>query len=110
MTLPSGSDLPLLGRWAARSRPHPAAHRPRGDLHVCVPAREGLPARAIAHAFDRCFSPGVTGGGWSPDDLWSSDAWTAVGLVVATRRFRAEAAAPDRPRPRRALRRVSAGS
>jgi hypothetical protein len=71
---------------------------------------KAFPLEHIVHAFDRCFSPGVTGGGWSPDDLWSIAAWTAVGLLVATRRFRAEAAAPDRPRGRRALRRLTAGS
>jgi ABC-2 type transport system permease protein len=68
-----------------------------------------FPLEHIVHAFDRCFSPGVTGGGWSPDDLWSLVVWTAVGLFVATRRFRAEPSAQDRA-PRRGLRRVSAGS
>jgi ABC-2 type transport system permease protein len=68
-----------------------------------------FPLAHIVHAFDRCFSPGVTGGGWSPDDLWSIAAWTAVGLFVATRRFRAEPAAQDAG-PRAWRRRLSAGS
>ena len=65
-----------------------------------------FPLEHIVHAFDRCFSPGVTGGGWSPGDLRAMVVWTAVGLFVATRRFRTEAlaenAGPRRPRLRRA--------
>jgi ABC-2 type transport system permease protein len=68
-----------------------------------------FPLAHIVHAFDRCFSPGVTGGGWSPDDLWSIAAWTAVGLFVASRRFRAEPAAQDAG-PRAWRRRLSEGS
>jgi ABC-2 type transport system permease protein len=71
---------------------------------------KAFPLEHIVHAFDRCFSPGVTGGGWSPDDLWSIAAWTAVGLFVATRRFRAEPGAQEVAPRRRTLRRVSAGS
>lgn len=66
-----------------------------------------FPLEHIVHAFDRTLSPGVAGGGWSPDDLWSIAVWTAIGLLVATQRFRAEPGAPDRGRrsggPRRAL-------
>jgi ABC-2 type transport system permease protein len=69
-----------------------------------------FPLEHIVHAFDRAFSPGVTGGGWSPDDLWSIAVWTAVGLFVATRRFRAEPAVPDASPRRRLLGRVSAGT
>jgi ABC-2 type transport system permease protein len=65
-----------------------------------------FPLEHIVHAFGRCFSPAVAGGGWSPSDLWSLVLWTAVGLLVATRRFRAEPSAPRR----RGLRRVTAGS
>jgi ABC-2 type transport system permease protein len=69
-----------------------------------------FPLEHIVHAFDRTFSPGVSGGGWSPADLWSIAVWTAVGLLVATRRFRAEPAGADAA-PRRGLRgRLSAGS
>jgi ABC-2 type transport system permease protein len=68
-----------------------------------------FPLEHIVHAFARCFSPGVAGGGWSPNDLWSIAVWTAVGLFVATRRFRAEPSVQDAS-PRRGLRRVTAGS
>jgi ABC-2 type transport system permease protein len=68
-----------------------------------------FPLEHIVHAFARCFSPGVAGGGWSPTDLWSIAVWTAVGLFVATRRFRAEPSVQDAS-PRRGLRRVTAGS
>ena len=71
--------------------------------------RELLPARAhIVHAFDSCFSPGVTGGAWSASDLWSMAIWTVVGLFVATRRFRAEPAQQDAGPRRRVLRRAAA--
>jgi ABC-2 type transport system permease protein len=69
-----------------------------------------FPLEHIVHAFDRCFSPGVTGGGWSPNDLWSLVAWTAVGLFVATRRFRAEPGTQDAGPRWRGLRRVTAES
>jgi hypothetical protein len=53
----------------------------------------------------------VTGGGWSPDDLFSIALWTAVGLFVATRRFRAEPGLQEQGGSRRrALARFSAGS
>jgi ABC-2 type transport system permease protein len=68
-----------------------------------------FPLEHIVHAFDRCFSPGVSGGGWSPNDLWAIVVWTALGLFVATRRFRAEPGVQNAA-PRRGLRRVSAGS
>jgi ABC-2 type transport system permease protein len=69
-----------------------------------------FPLEHIVHAFGRTFSPGVPGGGWSPADLWFIAAWTAVGLLVATRRFRAEPAVPDASPRRRLLGRVSAGT
>jgi ABC-2 type transport system permease protein len=70
-----------------------------------------FPLAHIVRAFDRCFSPGVGGGGWSPDDLWSIAVWTVIALFVATRRFDAEPAAQDRGTGRRGvLRRVNAGS
>jgi ABC-2 type transport system permease protein len=78
-----------------------------GAPHWLVSVAKVLPLEHIVHAFDRCFSPGVGGGAWSPDDLFSIAIWTAVGLFVATRRFRAEPAAQDRGgRRRRALRAV----
>jgi ABC-2 type transport system permease protein len=67
-----------------------------------------FPLQHIVHAFDRCFSPGVTGGGWSPHDLWAIAAWTAIGLFVAMRRFRAEPAVADAGPRRRGLRRAAA--
>jgi ABC-2 type transport system permease protein len=69
-----------------------------------------FPLEHIVHAFDRCFSPGATGGAWSPNDLWSIAVWAAVGLFVATRRFRAEPAAPEHGPRRRTLRRAGAGT
>ena len=68
-----------------------------------------FPLAHIVHAFDRCFSPGVSGGGWSPHDLWSVAVWTVVGLFVATRRFRAEPGTPEQGPRRRSLRRAAAG-
>jgi ABC-2 type transport system permease protein len=67
-----------------------------------------FPLEHIVHAFGACFSPGVANGGWSPDDLWSIVVWTAIGLFVATRRFRAEPGTPDRGPRRRSLRRAAA--
>jgi ABC-2 type transport system permease protein len=68
-----------------------------------------FPLAHIVHAFDRCFSPGVTGGAWSGSDLWNVAVWTAVGLFVAVRRFRAEPSVPDAAAPRRrGLRRAAA--
>ena len=49
-----------------------------------------FPLEHIVHAFGACFSPGVANNGWSPNDLWALVVWTAIGLFVATRRFRAE--------------------
>jgi ABC-2 type transport system permease protein len=67
-----------------------------------------FPLQHIVHAFGACFSPGVANAGWSPDDLWSIAAWTAIGLFVATRRFRAEPGAPDQGPRRRSVRRAVA--
>ncbi len=68
---------------------------------------KAFPLQHIVHAFDRCFSPGVTGGAWSPNDLWSIGVWTAIGLFVATRRFSAEPGTPEQGRRRRVLRRAA---
>jgi ABC-2 type transport system permease protein len=67
-----------------------------------------FPLQHIVNAFDRCFSPGVTGGGWSPHDLWAMAVWTAVGLFVATRRFHTEPAVAEAGLRRRGLRRAAA--
>jgi ABC-2 type transport system permease protein len=70
-----------------------------------------FPLEHIVHAFDRCFSPEAAGGAWSPNDLWSLAVWTAIGLFVATRRFRAEpGTADDAGGRRRGLLRLSARS
>jgi ABC-2 type transport system permease protein len=66
-----------------------------------------FPLEHIVHAFDRCFSPGVTGAGWSPSDLRSIAVWTVLGLFVATRRFSAEPSVQDAAPRRRGLRRAS---
>ena len=67
-----------------------------------------FPLEHIVHAFDRCFSPGVAGGAWSPDDLWSMAVWAAIGLFLATRRFHAEPAVANAGPRRRGLRRTTA--
>ena len=67
-----------------------------------------FPLAHIVHAFDKCFSPGVTGGAWSANDLWNVAIWTAVGLFVATRRFRAEPAQQDATAGAGVLRRAAA--
>jgi ABC-2 type transport system permease protein len=79
-----------------------------GAPHWLTSLAKLLPLEHIVHAFDRCFSPGVTGGGWSPDDLWSIIVWTAIGLFVATRRFHAEPSVQDAGARRRGLRRAAA--
>ena len=52
--------------------------------------------------------PGVTGGGWTRDDLLAIAIWTAVGLFVAVRRFRFEPGQQDAGPRRRVLRRAAA--
>ena len=79
-----------------------------GAPHWLTSIAKLFPLQHIVNAFDRCFSPGVTGGGWSPSDLWSMAIWTAIGLFVATRRFRAEPGVPDAGPRRRGLRRAAA--
>jgi ABC-2 type transport system permease protein len=79
-----------------------------GAPHWLTSIAKAFPLEHIVHAFDRCFSPGVGGGGWSPDDLWSMAVWAAIGLFVATRRFRAESAVAEAGPRRRGLRRAAA--
>jgi ABC-2 type transport system permease protein len=59
-----------------------------------------FPVAHLVDAFTACFDPSTTGSGFS-SDLWSLLAWTAIGVVVAARRFRVEmtAAGGDRRRP-----------
>jgi ABC-2 type transport system permease protein len=79
-----------------------------GAPHWLTSLAKVFPLEHIVHAFDRCFSPGAAGSAWSPDDLWSIAVWAAIGLFVATRRFRAEPATPDQRPRRRTLRRAGA--
>jgi ABC-2 type transport system permease protein len=68
-----------------------------------------FPLEHIVNAFDRCFSPAVTGGAWSPGDLWPMVIWTIGSLFIATRRFRAEPSVANQgPRRRHRLRRAAA--
>jgi ABC-2 type transport system permease protein len=59
-----------------------------------------FPIAHIVQAFTACFDPATTGSGFT-GDYWPLIAWTVVGLVVATRRFRVEmtAAGGDRHSP-----------
>jgi ABC-2 type transport system permease protein len=59
-----------------------------------------FPVAHLVDALTACFDPATTGSGFS-SDLWSLIAWTAVGIVIATRRFRVEmtAAGGDARRP-----------
>ena len=58
-----------------------------------------FPVAHLVDAFTACFDPATTGSGFT-GDLWNPLIWTAVGLFVATRRFRVEmtAAGGDRRR------------
>jgi ABC-2 type transport system permease protein len=49
-----------------------------------------FPLYHIVNAFDACFAPQTAGAGWSGHDLLVIAAWTAGGLLVATRRLRRE--------------------
>jgi ABC-2 type transport system permease protein len=49
-----------------------------------------FPLYHLVNAFDACFVPQTTGGGWSPGDLGVLALWTAGAALVAVRRFHAE--------------------
>lgn len=49
-----------------------------------------FPLYYIADAFNACFVPQTTGGGWAPGHLAVIAAWGVAGLLVAVRRFQAE--------------------
>jgi ABC-2 type transport system permease protein len=51
-----------------------------------------FPLAHLVSAFDACFQPQTTGGGWAPGDLAVLGLWCLGGMVVATRRFRWEPA------------------
>jgi ABC-2 type transport system permease protein len=55
-----------------------------------------FPLAHLVDAFDACFQPQTTGGGWSGSDLAVLAIWCAAGVLVAVRRFRWEPAAGDR--------------
>jgi ABC-2 type transport system permease protein len=58
-----------------------------------------FPVAHLVDSFTSCFDPATTGTGFT-SDLWNPLVWAAVGLFVATRRFRVEmtAAGGDRRR------------
>jgi ABC-2 type transport system permease protein len=49
-----------------------------------------FPLYHLVNAFDACFVPQTTNGGWAPDDLAVIAAWGIGALIVAMRRFRVE--------------------
>jgi ABC-2 type transport system permease protein len=49
-----------------------------------------FPLSHIVNAFGSCFAPGTTGSQFHGGDLLAIAIWTAVGLLVAVRRFRFE--------------------
>jgi ABC-2 type transport system permease protein len=57
-----------------------------------------FPLYYIVDAFDACFVPQTTGGGWMPGHLAIIAAWGVAGLLVAVRRFHAEPADGERRR------------
>jgi ABC-2 type transport system permease protein len=60
-----------------------------------------FPLWHLVDAFDACFVPQTTGGGWAFGHLAVIAAWGAGGLLVATKRFRTEPAG-ETPRGLRA--------
>ena len=61
-----------------------------------------FPLVHIVNAFDACFVPQTTVGGWSANDLAAIAVWGVIGLVVAARRLRTEPVTGD-GRARRGL-------
>ena len=49
-----------------------------------------FPLYHLVEAFDACFVPQTTGGGWAPGHLAVIAAWGVAGVLVAVRRFHAE--------------------
>jgi ABC-2 type transport system permease protein len=49
-----------------------------------------FPLYHLVQAFDACFVPQTTGGGWAPGHLAVIAAWGVAGLLIAVRRFHAE--------------------
>ena len=67
-----------------------------GAPHWVVGIAHAFPLFHIVNAFDACFVPQTTGGGWSGSDLAAIAAWGLLGLAVAARRLRSEPVAGDR--------------
>lgn len=67
-----------------------------------------FPLYYIVDAFDACFVPQTTGGGWAPGHLAVIAAWGMAGLLVAVRRFQAEPHEGERGRLRSRLARDAA--
>jgi ABC-2 type transport system permease protein len=55
-----------------------------------VNVANAFPLHHLVVAFDGALQPGAPHAGWS-GELWPVAVWTAVGIVVATRRFSREA-------------------
>ncbi len=68
-----------------------------------VTLAEIFPLYHIVQAFDACFVPQTTGGGWALGHLAVVAAWGVAGLVVAVRRFHAEPHTGERGRLRARL-------
>jgi ABC-2 type transport system permease protein len=67
---------------------YPLSGAPDWLVHVA----NFFPLAHLVDAFDACFQPQTTGGGWAPGDLAVMAAWCAAALLVAVRRFRWEPA------------------
>jgi ABC-2 type transport system permease protein len=63
-----------------------------------VTIAEAFPLYHLVQAFDACFVPGTTGGGWAWGHLAVIAAWGVAGLLVAVRRFQAEPHVGERRR------------
>lgn len=68
---------------------------------------QAFPLYHLVDAFDACFVPQTTGGGWAPGHLAVIALWGVGGLVVAARRFSAEPSTGEHRRLRVRLRPAS---
>jgi ABC-2 type transport system permease protein len=69
-----------------------------------------FPLYHLVNAFDACFVPQTTGGGWSWGDLGVLALWLAAATWVAVRRFHAEPAGGEPGRLRARLSASRAGA
>jgi ABC-2 type transport system permease protein len=67
---------------------YPLSGAPDWLVHLA----NAFPLAHLVDAFDACFQPQTTGGGWAWADLGVLALWCAAGLAVAVRRFRWEPA------------------